>query len=651
MLKNILLAASAKIGMAYDLRSMPNANLIAYYTTGTLNQSSGDWNDKTNNDNDLSISANAATPEIHNVQTYTSSGGSYTVPSDIGNDLVLILIRGYTLNFSSSATFDSRSMSFVDGYTDNPLSIAVNAIEVSPGDSGNFSATGDSFIAFTISNADVSNILNYVTTKDRTDMSGDSVMAPSITAPNNSIVITASSWDRGSTSNAVLTGNGHTLIGEVLSDCHTVAGYANSDNGGTFDDLTVTYETEDVDERAIVAVVVPTALYPEVQDGGSEYANANIVTFANTHKYISSSSPNVAQDFTILLIGDCGNTDSIEVLFSSNEDGDSLVQFNTNNQIEIYGGSDYAQSSFDGTIPNIYELYFNGPNSHIYVNGEEDTNSSIVDIGSVGLQGFRIGASANDTLHFEGRLGEIGVVSGGLSSEDRDLYMRYFTENYNIEIFPTVTNFTNTENESSGSTLTVDIPELKAKQSAYVVISAKSGPTPTISAPDSSWYKIGQFNFTGARGAFFVKKFNTDQSNTTVDFTSSEDVVFGSHVYIIENWSGNTEHVEIESLTSSIDSTPTPPSLTPSFGTSKALWFTHLIFVSGSSDSITAFPTNFTGGQQENHIDDGAADLYHGSCYRLLEANTISPGDWTKSVSGGNAVLATVCFRPINIVS
>jgi hypothetical protein len=109
--------------------------------------------------------------------------------------------------------------------------------------------------------------------------------------------------------------------------------------------------------------------------------------------------------------------------------------------------------------------------------------------------------------------------------------------------------------------------------------------------------------------------------------------------YRISGWQGTPE---VGTAATGSSTAPNPPSLTPSWGSTKTLWLATAA-LAGNSGTPT-YPTNYTNGISDKSTQAGVGDARAMSAQRELAAVSEDPGAFT--TTSGSWVAQTIAIRP-----
>lgn len=181
----------------------------------------------------------------------------------------------------------------------------------------------------------------------------------------------------------------------------------------------------------------------------------------------------------------------------------------------------------------------------------------------------------------------------------------------------------------------------------YIVVFAGQNDTPTITWP-TGWTELYQATDSEmAGGAAYILGDTTDLTITTSAAVESAWVVYK---ILGHNSASNPPEAGTEVLGGGGGtSTPNPPSLTPSWGSSANLWLVALSWSQGNTSSnLTSLPTNYANALVSYNTTDAGAGVYCGD--RTATATSEDPGAYamtaarrcvvnTIAVQGGGATI------------
>jgi len=206
--------------------------------------------------------------------------------------------------------------------------------------------------------------------------------------------------------------------------------------------------------------------------------------------------------------------------------------------------------------------------------------------------------------------------------------------------FPQVAAVNGGNNNSNATSHTVNLPSGIASGDLLLVFFASDG-SPTITFPNegTDWIQL----FETARGT--AVKFSacyriangTEGNTITVTTSASERTAHTS--YRITGYSGIP--VCGTSATGN-NTTPNPPSLSPSWGAKDTLWFTCCGYDQGQG-TVSTYPTNYTNGRNDRSNNTQGCGV--GSAHRELNAASEDPEMFTISLSE-QWVAQTVAVQP-----
>lgn len=146
------------------------------------------------------------------------------------------------------------------------------------------------------------------------------------------------------------------------------------------------------------------------------------------------------------------------------------------------------------------------------------------------------------------------------------------------------------------------------------------------------WAKLADGSEAGGTASF------------TTEISGDAGTCMTAHCYRVTVWFGDLAGVEGANVAAAIATTADPPSLTPSWGSAKTLWFA----VAGGGDddaTVSIYPTNYTNGVDTVSGGGTNAGCEIGTARRELEATSDDPGTFTFSQSE-QVVALTVAVRP-----
>ena len=197
--------------------------------------------------------------------------------------------------------------------------------------------------------------------------------------------------------------------------------------------------------------------------------------------------------------------------------------------------------------------------------------------------------------------------------------------------FPRVENQATTVGNSLTTSHSTDLPSgIVAGEILMIVIAAGSAATA------SGWSALISNDIT------VLWKVATGSEGATVTVTTSGSTVYAAVAYRISNG----QSVEAGSA-SGTSTNPDPPSLSPTWGAAKTLWFAAAESIPtspGGTNQISAFPSGYTNTQ--NIIgSDGTFSQRLGTCENQIEAATENPGTFTLN-SSRPWMAVTIAVRP-----
>lgn len=171
--------------------------------------------------------------------------------------------------------------------------------------------------------------------------------------------------------------------------------------------------------------------------------------------------------------------------------------------------------------------------------------------------------------------------------------------------------------------------------------------TDTVTDPDGggAWTSIASSTNGTMRASVWGKVATGAEDGTTVDFLTGTTEEAAAHVYRIPagEWSGNIAGVEASAASGANTASPDPASLNPgAWGTENTLW---IAYAGGASfNSVTTYPTNFTGGAH-TQSNAGTAGASVSSAWQESAAASLNPGTFTMNAAN-DSVAYTIGIRP-----
>lgn len=188
--------------------------------------------------------------------------------------------------------------------------------------------------------------------------------------------------------------------------------------------------------------------------------------------------------------------------------------------------------------------------------------------------------------------------------------------------FPQVADVTESEDTGGGASVSVAMPAtVNAGDLLVMIVAANTGNTSTLGTP-SGWTKILQTNSGDQRSiTTYYKVASGSEGGTSVTISLAGDPSNTAHqVYRITSHNSSAPPVL---GTTGASTTPTSPSVTPSWGAKDTLWISAAAG-SNTTDDGTA-PTNY--GNFVGTLNTGGAP-YLGSARRELNAASEDPGNF-----------------------
>lgn len=159
--------------------------------------------------------------------------------------------------------------------------------------------------------------------------------------------------------------------------------------------------------------------------------------------------------------------------------------------------------------------------------------------------------------------------------------------------------------------------------------SALSGPT---DSPSSAQFVVYGKDAVG------------DEDGTTVDVVCSTTQKGVAHVWRISGWGGTlADDVDVGTAATGTSTTPNPPSVTAGWGSDTNLFIS--CFGGNNDNTVSAFPTSYTGNNNSNNSTGGTGGATVASCSRALTAASDDPSTFTWSESTG-WVAQTIVVKP-----
>lgn len=168
---------------------------------------------------------------------------------------------------------------------------------------------------------------------------------------------------------------------------------------------------------------------------------------------------------------------------------------------------------------------------------------------------------------------------------------------------------------------------------------------PTLSGFPAGWTQVIRTSATAAVAEVWYKI--ADGSEVNFAYTSSGVETSVNRCLRITSWHGTTAP-EATGATSTGNTTPNPPTLTPSWGSADTLWAAYygMDGGAGATGEATAYPTSYANNQYTDVSGiGGAGTVAMAVATRELAAASDDPGTFTSNRSDAWAAL-TVAVRP-----
>lgn len=202
--------------------------------------------------------------------------------------------------------------------------------------------------------------------------------------------------------------------------------------------------------------------------------------------------------------------------------------------------------------------------------------------------------------------------------------------------FPIV-DATNTSNTSSATTShTVNLPAGIVAGNLLIIVFGNFTAASTVTI--TGYTQLVTQTNTNGRLTVLYKTATGSEGSTVSATTSGAGTISAHNSYRISGWSGTPE----AATTSGTDANPNPPSLTPSWTTTKTLWIaaTNADRV-GASLTVSAFPSGYSGGIQNTGTLPVQPATCTGSAWVNSQAASEDPGTFSlsNSVSWSSATI------------
>lgn len=174
------------------------------------------------------------------------------------------------------------------------------------------------------------------------------------------------------------------------------------------------------------------------------------------------------------------------------------------------------------------------------------------------------------------------------------------------------------------------------------LVLGEANSSPALSSVPSGWTQLGTAAINSNDGRLWIGYRNADGTEgSTVSFDLNIPSNFSCR---ITRYSGHhaSSPPELSTIATAAGTTsPNPPSLTPSWGAADTTW--EAIVGAMASDTVTAYPANFTDGTNDQASGIDAVEL--GVAYREENATSQDPGAFTMNGNFDTAA-ATLAIRP-----
>ena len=214
--------------------------------------------------------------------------------------------------------------------------------------------------------------------------------------------------------------------------------------------------------------------------------------------------------------------------------------------------------------------------------------------------------------------------------------------------FASLVDTTETTYASLLSSFSVDMPASTVSGRLLVCLAAIQTPG---NAP-SGWTRKGYQSHPTLGGlGIYAKVADGTEGGTSVNFVNSDGSSFGAfQVQQYSDWYGGLDGLELSAFSTQNDTTaPNTPTITASWGTLDNKFvsvFAHWNLFGGAS-TVSAYPTNYTGGNEANAFGSNSVCAVANS-YRDLAAATDDPGVATVS-NTDDIISVTLVIRTTTI--
>jgi len=123
------------------------------------------------------------------------------------------------------------------------------------------------------------------------------------------------------------------------------------------------------------------------------------------------------------------------------------------------------------------------------------------------------------------------------------------------------------------------------------------------------------------------------EGGTTVDFvTNVSDCEIAAQAFTVDSWGGTLADIEVSSGVTNANTTPNPPSLSPTWGLGDTLWIA-LLGAVADAETVTGYPTNYSDGAYNAAGGGPTAGATVGLAFRQNATATEDPATFTLSGS------------------
>lgn len=165
-----------------------------------------------------------------------------------------------------------------------------------------------------------------------------------------------------------------------------------------------------------------------------------------------------------------------------------------------------------------------------------------------------------------------------------------------------------------------------------------------LATTPSGWtLELSQTN-TNAAGATYTKRATGAEGGTSVDFVTASAVSAAAHVYQVRGDGGSAIFTNTQNGTST---TPNSDPLTSPLGAHDILWLSWFSVHSDPTNTVSAYPTDFTDGIYDDAGSGGAGGITIGSARRELNAASLNPDPFTISVSKQWVAMTVGIVEPV----